>query len=35
VDPQTGQVTAQGAGTATISVLSGGVTGTVTLTVTG
>jgi len=35
VDPQTGQVTAHGAGTATISVLSGGVTGTVTLTVTG
>jgi exopolysaccharide biosynthesis protein len=35
VDPSTGEVTADSDGTATISVLSGGVTGTVTITVTG
>jgi uncharacterized protein YjdB len=35
VDPSTGLVTARSAGTVTISVLSGGVTGAVTLTVTG
>jgi hypothetical protein len=34
VDPSTGQVHARSRGTATISVLSGGVTGTVTVTVT-
>jgi hypothetical protein len=34
VDPSTGQVTARAPGTATISVLSGGVTGSVTVTVT-
>jgi len=34
VDPSTGQVLARGPGTATISVLSGGVTGTATVTVT-
>ena len=35
VNPSTGLVTARSAGTATISVLSGGVTGTDTVTVTG
>jgi len=35
VDPSTGAVTAVGDGTATISVLSGGVTGSVAITVTG
>jgi hypothetical protein len=35
VDPRTGQVTANSAGSATISVLSGGLTGTTTITVTG
>lgn len=35
VNPSTGVVTARSAGTATISVLSGGVTGTVTVTVAG
>jgi uncharacterized protein YjdB len=35
VDPTTGKVSARAPGTATISVLSGGVTGTVTITVTG
>jgi hypothetical protein len=34
VDPDTGQLTARSPGTATISVLSGGVTGSVTITVT-
>jgi hypothetical protein len=34
VDPSTGQMFARSPGTATISVLSGGVTGTVTVTVT-
>jgi hypothetical protein len=33
VDPSTGNVLARSPGTATISVLSGGVTGTVTVTV--
>jgi uncharacterized protein YjdB len=35
VDPSTGIVTAQADGTATISVESGGVTGTTTVTVSG
>ena len=34
VDPSTGQLSARSPGTATITVLSGGVTGTVTVTVT-
>jgi exopolysaccharide biosynthesis protein len=34
VDPQTGELSAHSAGTATISVVSGGITGTVTITVT-
>jgi hypothetical protein len=34
VDPSTGQVQARSPGTTTISVLSGGLTGTVTVTVT-
>ncbi|HSZ39398.1 MAG TPA: Ig-like domain-containing protein [Trebonia sp.] len=35
VDPETGELDARSPGTATISVLSGGVTGQVTITVTG
>lgn len=35
VDPQTGEVSAQHAGTTTVSVTSGGVTGSITLNVTG